>query len=157
MSARWSDAEKQRLREALASGRSYAQAADLLGRSDASVREQARRLGVRAQSGLKWSNWSEQEIAQLRAGIASGLSYRQLARAMNRSRQSIGKHARRLGLAVQREKSGPRRAEPPPEPIDPVFYLAAHAPWTAHPTHSPRPAATQPAVVLKHRQRGSGV
>lgn len=95
----WSDLELRRLREAYAAGDAVANIAEALGRSGPAVRNKAYEMKITTRD----DGWSDAEIAEMRAAYAlavrrGDLDLEGLSRRLSRSKPSISRKAKTLGL-----------------------------------------------------------
>jgi hypothetical protein len=93
---RWSDADDEKLRQALAAGNDFAAAAKLVGRSEDGVACRASRLGiVHANSRPKWTP-AEDDV--LRATLTQGGTFAEASKAVGKGLSACKKRATRLGI-----------------------------------------------------------
>jgi DNA-binding NarL/FixJ family response regulator len=126
MRKRWSEDEIKSLRQAIESGKDYAEASQMLGRSVSSIQQHTKKLGLRLRypdGQLRVAHWSDAEKQVLRDGLAQGLNHTQIARKLGRSRSTVAKYASRARIR-------PTQSPPKQCAIDPAFRLAAYLPWT---------------------------
>jgi GcrA cell cycle regulator len=100
--------------------------------------------------------WTDERIAQLKAGWEGGMTASQIAEALGEgvSRNAVIGKAHRLGLESRPSpvKAGEDAAEAAPAPAAPVAVTAAPAAPAAAP--APVAAIARPAIVAKKPARG---
>jgi hypothetical protein len=101
-SRRWTPAEDERLRAALANGRPLVELARALGRSEGALRTRARERGLLPRAERR-RRWSATEDDLLRSGYESGLTCHAIATDLlggTRTPQTVSVRASKLGLAT---------------------------------------------------------
>lgn len=105
----WTQDETVRLADLAQAGTSCREIARILKRSDSSISDKAKRIGIRF---LSKPQWSCDEIAVLCAILAKGQSSGEAAKALDRTRNETISKAKRLGLRFHSQQ-GTRKGKPP--------------------------------------------
>ncbi|MYC75714.1 hypothetical protein F4X10_08130 [Candidatus Poribacteria bacterium] len=95
---RWTDADTETLKRLAMQGRPPKEIAVQMGFSEAHLRNQASKYGIRFQHASKRKEWTTKEVAYLRSASAEGVLDREIAAKLNRTVVSIDHKRGTLGI-----------------------------------------------------------
>ena len=88
----WSNGDLETLARLRDEGKTYAECAAHLGRTECAVRKRLSRAGQAKASG-DWARWTVAEDEVLRLGIAEGRPHRQIAQELGRTKAAVAMRA----------------------------------------------------------------